>query len=198
MTILYPTSQSYGPSPQIPLNPDLTSGSFESERDAEVELDQRLQRLGAWRVYREVEGRPFGQLPTDDVKGYRIDRVLMPTQAIRDAGWPLGPVGIECKRSNEKIGKPVAQILDYRRALWHHDVVREQWFALGWVFLWPAEPQHGPIASVMAQNRVGTISPSANGLSFMIANHCVAFVAFNGDHRFKDNADSFGRKVGSR
>ena len=30
------------------------------------------------------------------------------------------------------------------------------------------------------------------------ANHCVAFVAHNGNHRFKENADSFGRKVGSR
>jgi hypothetical protein len=166
--------------------------------DAEHELDRRIIASQFFRIERQVEGRPYGPTPTDDVKDYRIDRVLVPLAAAKAAGWSIGPVGIECKRSNVKIGKPIAQALDYRRAFWHTEATPEVWFALGFVFLWPLEVQHGPIASVMAQNRIGTISPNADGLSFMLANHCMASIATDGNCRININADRFGRKVGSR
>ena len=42
----------------------------------------------------------------------RIDRVLLPKLKLVTAGWTHGAIGIEAKRSGEKIGQPLAQMAD--------------------------------------------------------------------------------------
>jgi hypothetical protein len=178
---------------------DVTCGNWVTELEAETELDRRLGSTGLFRIYRQVEGRSYANTPTDDIKGYRIDRVIVPTAAAKGAGWTLGPVGIECKRSGIKIGKPVSQALDYRRAFWHLEESPETWFTLGWVFVWPTMPQAGPILSVMAQNRVGTAWPNeAGGLTLGTAGRSLAHMEPGKPPHFDRKADSVGRKVGSR
>lgn len=178
---------------------DLTCGDWATEAESEAELDRRLNATNLWTIYRQVEGRPYAQAPTDDVKGYRIDRVVFPTLAARLTGWDLGPIGIECKRSGIKIGKPISQALDYRRAFWHLDSSPESWFTLGFVFVWPIHPQGGPIASVMAQNRVGSAFPTdadGDGVSLGVGSQSVRIAGRNVDLRRSLNA--IGRKNGSR
>lgn len=175
----------------------MTYGTWQVESDSCDALDRILERHAFWQVHKEVCGRPTFTGLHQETKGLRIDRVLIPTPKARSAGWCFGPVGIECKRSGEKIGRATSQMLDYQRALWklpNGDV----WFALNWVFLWPARKLGGPVASVMAQNRLGTVSHYMSDLTFDSGGHVMARMKGNGSHEFSTAAESIGRKTGSR
>jgi hypothetical protein len=82
---------------------------------------------------------------------------LIPDNAIRQAGW-RGAIGIEAKRSGEKLGPIIAQAADYQRAVWSMPFGID--IMLRRVFLWPASETFGAIASFMSQNRIGCLLPS--------------------------------------
>lgn len=178
--------------------PDLTCGEWATEKDAEIALDSHIFAAGCFQEpHAQVNGRPLLMAPTNDAKDFRIDRVVLPTKAAKSAGWTLGPIGIECKRSGEKLGRPVSQMLDYRNAAYRLKD-SDTWFLLNWVFLWPAMPLGGPLASVMAQNRVGTVHADNWGtLHFNAGGHTVATAGLTG-FDVRPCADRMGRKVGSR
>lgn len=131
-----------------------TVGGFTTEAESAAEFDRRALATGAWKVYREVEGYPVQPRAFAEMKSLRIDRILTPTDKLRLAGWQHGPVGVELKKSGIKAGPALSQMLDYSRAIWTiqpgHNI------ALELIFLWPAEKQHGTVASIMQQNRIGT------------------------------------------
>jgi hypothetical protein len=135
----------------------LTAGEWDDERDACAALDAMIQSTGLFDIHREVRGHYM--LPRTDTPNRlpRIDRVLFPSsQLIGNLGWRYGPVGVECKRSGEKLGRPVSQMMDYSRAVW--DVGDGLWVNLRYVLLWPLEKQHSELASIMSQNRLGGIA----------------------------------------
>jgi hypothetical protein len=89
-------------------------------------------------------------------------------------------------------------MLDYRKAFWKPDGFKA-WFAVDWVFLFPSATQHGPLASVMSQNRVGTVDiNTGGGLTFMTAAHMLARTSTDGCHEIRPGSNAIGRKVGSR
>lgn len=133
-------------------------------------------------------------LPGSDLQAARIDRLLIPTPELKTQGWTHGPIGIECKSSGTKLGRPLAQILDYSRVAWR---IGETYVVPRFYFLWPMSKVHGPLASVLAHNRIGGAHTSPfTLLQLSCGEQVIARFNQDGSHSFK-SAD-FGRKVGSR
>jgi len=132
-----------------------TAGEYWTEEDACKAFDAAVSRSGAFKFWREVTGECMQPLPGNIIKNkYRIDRVLLPTDKLREAGWTKGLIGVEIKRSKVKAGPPLSQMLDYQRCAWSSP--KNIKVHLDYVFLFPLEKTMGTIASLMAQNRVGT------------------------------------------
>jgi hypothetical protein len=171
-----------------------TPGPWQTEVESEAALDHAIEATGMFIIYRQVRGHYISPRPDTDAKSPRIDRLLLPSPRLQALGWEHGIVGIECKRSGEKIGRPISQMLDYSRALWA--IGDGAYVHCKWMLLWPLQKLGGPLASVMAQNRLGGVMlDSWNGLSFHSGGSRLA--------RFKDGtADvrpvAHGSKVGSR
>jgi len=133
-------------------NSDLTIGEWITEEASCAALDAALDSLGLWKVYHEVNGVLTQPRPVQTRVGVRIDRVLIPTKRLLDMGWKHGAVGIEVKRSGEKIGPAISQAMDYLRAVWQLPSAK---IVLDWVFIWPMFKHSGTIASILAQQRIG-------------------------------------------
>ena len=172
----------------------LTLGSFASEAESARALDEAIEAIGLFRIHREVVGSYLFMRPEAALQTARIDRILIPTPALLEQGWNHGPVGIECKRSGVKLGPPLAQLLDYSRATWQ---IGATWIMPRFYFLWPMAKAHGPLASVLAQNRVGSAFGSRyQRLHLACGEQTIARFARDGGVDCSGNG--FGRKTGSR
>ena len=168
-------------------------GSWDTEDESAAEFDHRIESSGLFeRVFKEVRGYYLTYRPGREDKGARIDRVLLPSKKLRDAGWSR-VIGIELKRSGEKLGRPLAQAIDYTYCAWN---VGHYWMLCENVFLWPFGKQHRAIESVMVHNSVGVIyeQPSAS-LVFQLERQVIRA---NRDGSVTAIEPAAGRKVGSR
>lgn len=85
---------------------------------------------------------------------------------------------MECKKTGEKPGRPLSQAIDYTRSVF--DFTHGFMIMLRWVFVWPLEKQHGALASIMAQNKVGGIQYEDKDFRDCIFKfHCGEQVLFN-------------------
>lgn len=168
---------------------------YQTEQDAAAAFDEAVERTGLFAMHREVRGTLLQPRPGQVDKSVRIDRILIPTPRLGQLGWNLGMVGVEIKRSGIKVGPAIAQAMDYTRAC----------FTIGYgvqiiptmVFLWPADKQHGPLASVLAQNRLGTAETNRwAALRLMSGEMNVLHVSHTGEVRI--GTGTAGAKVGSR
>jgi len=169
---------------------------YATEEEAAEAFDRTVVEhlLGMFSLYREVPGTLIQPRAGQVDKGVRIDRVLMPRRSAAVAGWTLGAVGVEVKRSGAELGLWLAQSMDYMRSTWTVQGISVQ---LGAVFLWPCEKQHGPIASVMSHNRVGSASTSEwVPMYLQMGEETVLRVDRNGSLSF--GTIRSGMKVGSR
>lgn len=138
----------------------VTFGDWLTERESAAAFDAVVD-TDLFDVHREVPGRLVQPRPDQVDKGLRIDRLLVPTGKLVDAGWQHGAVGVEIKRSGISIGPPIAQAMDYSRAVWDVDFGGIQVW-LGYVFIWPMPKQSGVTASILAQHRIGSATSSAH------------------------------------
>ncbi len=168
-------------------------GAWATEEASAAEFDRRIESSGLFsRVFKEVTGYYLTYRPNRQQRNARIDRVLLPGKKLIDAGWTR-VIGVELKRSDEKIGKPLAQAIDYTYCAWN---VGNYWMLCEHVFLWPFEKQNRGIESVMAQNGVGVIyeTPAAP-LVFQLERQVIRV---NRDESTKIAIPESGMKVGSR
>lgn len=198
-----PVDPFWNPAPKLsqpaqvdPYADNYTSGDYATEADSVRAFDELAAASGMFNIYREVTGRMqhlhIGQEGSGRV---RIDRILQPTAQLVEAGWNLGFVGVECKRSGEKIGRPVSQMIDYVRSAWNVGNGIE--VMLSHVFLWPHQGCGGPIASVMAQQRLGVAwRDRDNNLTLCAGGNIHLATIGAGTVTF--NRQPVGRKVGSR
>jgi len=116
----------------------------------------------------------------------------MPSIKLRELGWNIGPICIEVKRSDVKIGKAVAQCIDYRNAVF--EVAPGFFIEPQWIFIFPFRCPSGDIASVMAQNCIGsaTLGPFL-GLKLMAGSPNVLI-----EYQSKVLQPTCGKKIGSR
>lgn len=172
-----------------------TCGEWATERESCAAFDELVARTGAFRVYKEVPGRYTQLRPCQELTTPRIDRVLVPTDELLELGWSLGPVGVECKRSNVRLGPPISQCIDYSRAVWR---IRGNWMWLDWVFIWPAGGTGGTVASILAQQRIGTVNTS-RWYSLNFGTGGQRFAMFDNDGFLTDvKPGRSGRRTGSR
>lgn len=173
-----------------------TSGSYATEESACAAFDRLAEKDPRFsRVYPECWGRYAHQSPYEDETKPRIDRILIPSKALQNAGWLHGPIGVEIKRSGIKVAPPIAQCIDYLRASFCPDEKTMAGFFMpvGMVFLFPCPLIHHGLASVMAQHRVGNCQIGYEGrLDFQFAGKHVLSLSEN-ERNFIPR-----RKVGSR
>lgn len=168
-------------------------GDWASEEASAAEFDRRVEACGLFeRVFREVDGYYCARRPNREEKNAAIDRILMPGKRLIEAGWTRD-IGVELKRSNEKIGRPLAQAIDYTWCVWYvgrHLLVVEN------IFLWPFRRQHRALESIMLQNGVGVVDDSSSAsLIFQLEKQVIRIER---DGSFQVQAPTSGRKVGSR
>jgi len=176
----------------------ITTGAWTDEQTAANAFDgcvEHHERSNLLRVYREMRGTLIQPRCCQHDRAVRIDCVLIPTPKF--AGWTLGAVGLEFKKSGMKIGKPVSQMLDYSRALWKLPPSGIS-IALDWVFLWPAEKEHGDLASLFAQQRIGTAFPSYGGVDFFAGEVRIFQLRHDGTYQIGTVAAEVGKAVGAR
>lgn len=134
---------------------NITIGKWCTEVESVTALDTILgEHKNLWTIYSEVCGQLIQPGYAQQDKSLRIDRILIPRKEFVELGWQHGAIGFECKKSGEKIGPPIAQSTDYSRSLFRLDNGVKIW--LDMVFVWPMAPQHGPLASILYQQRVGS------------------------------------------
>ena len=104
-------------------------------------------------MYREVRGYYLTHRPHREEKTARIDRILIPGQRLRAAGWTT-TIGVELKKSEADFGAAVSQAIDYTYCNWS---VGDYWMYCERIFLWPFDMPGGPLQSVMIQNGIGTV-----------------------------------------
>lgn len=177
------------------VDPSTTSGYWQTEQEAAQAFDKTVDDLGGlFRVYKEVEGRYQYFRPTQDLKTPRIDRILVPTTELKLAGWDLGPIGVELKKSDTKLGPPLCQLIDYTHATWN---INGNWMVPQWYFLWPVEKLTGPLQSILAGQWCGGVyKDQYHRLIFHSAFIIAKLTADDLDIR-ADNTNH-GFKVGSR
>lgn len=174
-----------------------TTGDWATEAASAAAFDRAILQAGLWTRYAEVRGT-LTQPRTGQVdKAVRIDRILTPTTRLLDLGWSHGAIGVEIKRSGEKIGPPIAQAMDYTRAVFtlqDHGSIK---IALDWVFVWPMAKQGGTVASILSQQRVGSAhSDDWTVLQLKAGESNVISISHDGEISIGSGAN--GRKVGSR
>lgn len=172
----------------------LTCGEWAEESVGLDDFDRIVRRSEAFDVLSEVSGYFLQPRADTDVKGARIDRVLIPKRKAIDAGWLDGPIGVEGKKSNHKVGKIISQAIDYSRCVWESP--NGFLFVLRWIFIWPLDNPKADLESIMAQNRIGYAHPSGCGLTFGCGGMNGIQIVADGSVRAKRLP--MGRKVGSR
>lgn len=178
-----------------------TSGDFVDEDAAWTAFDDLVERSRLFHVYKEVEGEYIQPRPETESKGARIDRILVPLPRIIERGWKKGgAIGVEGKRSGKKIGTLVAQAIDYSRCGFRLELPNHNGLIalvmLRWVFVYPVDAIGGDLASLMAQNRIGTCSIRNGDLVFSCNGTNAIKIISNGSFEAKDL--DMGNKRGSR
>lgn len=183
----------------------LTTGGFATEAHAVADIKRRLERIDLFNVYTEVWGTNMHTLRgkekrSDDKtqeKGLRIDMILSPKKELIRLGWNLGAVGVEIKRSGEKLGRVVSQSMDYTRTAFEIEKKGGILTVLRWVFIWHLGKPYGDIQSVMAQNNIGW-AYSDQYSPFVLGCDGTKALEWQSPDRFWIKQPICGTKVGSR
>lgn len=173
----------------------MTATHYINESESAVAFDQAVDSTGLFTIFREVPGTLLQPRPGQIDKGVRIDRILWPNTDLMGRGWRHGCIGVELKRSGVKVGPAIAQAMDYSRSSF--TLPGGVQVVLGLVFLWPVEKQHGPLASILSQGRLGTAEADHwSALKLMSGEATVLHVSHTGEIRV--GTSTAGSKVGSR
>ena len=190
-------------SDQSTIDSKVTCGSFLTETESVKRLESLLVQTGLFNIFSEVTGeyeyRPYYK---ESDKKPRIDFLLTPSVKFINQGWCYGAIGIECKKSNVKIGPPFSQIWDYGTALFRHPTFKVL-IKPDFIFLWPCEKVGGNFASVMSQNRFGSVCENGyrsdwHSMHFYCGESKVFRYDFNKDSVDINRSMNFGKRTGSR
>ena len=192
----------------IPPNaPNVACGDFANEDDSCAAFDAIVESGGFWSVHKEVNGCSIQNYAFQEAKtytangmrfGYRIDRVLVPTNTLIRQGWKHGPIGVELKRSDELFAVPFQQCVDYRRSVFvlPHNFT----LYLDLLFVFPYETPTGELASLCSQNRIGNafINTWDGSLKFYCGNDYRLLTQHKDGKVEVGSFKTFGRKAGAR
>lgn len=169
---------------------------YHTETEVAAAFDTAVATTGLFNSHPEVPGTLIQPRPGQVDKTLRIDRLLIPNDKLLALGWRHGIIGVELKRPDAHLGRALAQAMDYTRAVW---TLPGSLFAVvtPWVFVYPFDKQHGDLASVMAQHRIGTATTNNwSPLRLTAGEAVVLHVAHTGEVRL--GLGSAGTKAGRR
>lgn len=100
-----------------------TCNNFQTEKEAEQFFDSCVNS-DFFVAEKQVKGRRiYDDKPqkADQQNGQNLkpDRILYPTKLAFDSGWKWGPIGVEIKKSDIKVGPVFTQVLEQRQALYY-------------------------------------------------------------------------------
>lgn len=167
-------------------------GDWADEAGACAEFDRRIAGSGLFRSYPEVNGFYLAARVHRQPKSARIDRILIPTPKLKDAGW-TSTIGVEIKASGEKLGPALCQAIDYTYAAFD---IGGTFVHPEMIFLWPLQKQTRAVKSVMVQNGIGEVYDSRTDLLVFNSEH--ALIRIGRDGSVKTAPHVAARKVGSR
>ncbi len=177
-----------------------TQDGFPTENDADERFEALMLEIGLFRPIKQVIGFYRYYKIDSEFKMPRIDWILLPMEKAWRRGWGNGAIGIESKKSNTKLGRPISQIMDYSNAVWLGP--KNVLIQCKYYFLWPCEKLSGDIASIMAQNRFGTVCENGSRgddwhrITFYCGEQAV--IRHNITQDKTDIGGNFGNKTGSR
>lgn len=173
----------------------MNAAAHERVREADLEdgLAAFLEASALFRVFRQVMGRPLWTA-CPGAGHVRCDLLLLSSKRGLGAGWTHGPILIEVKRHGEPVGPAISQMMDYLRCSWL--LPNGVPVMVSWAFVYPADRMHGPLASVCAQNRVGTASLDGGELTCCCGEQRVLTVCEGGVLRVGEVR--IGQRFGSR
>ena len=174
-------------------------GNWQTEDESGAAFDRIIAAAGIFESIAEVDGYYLAARPNRQPKTARIDRILFPKKPLKDAGWS-SPIGIEIKRSGEKLGPALCQAIDYTYAAFE---VRSVFIHPAMIFLWPLVMPCRAVQSVMVHNGVGAVHVDDNGelrfeSEYTLIGHRPDGPMSPGTYQLRVASHIAGRKVGSR
>jgi len=173
-------------------------GNWDKEADSVSYLDKIIRSTSLFTIYPEITGNLLFMKPHQKQQGMRIDMIISPKPAMVLAGWDRGAIGIECKKSGEKINHAFAQACDYSNTLWQ--LPNGFTTMCEFSFLWPFPKMGGFAASQMAQCKIGTLSHKDGNwpvLKFFCGESKVIKIDLT-NNQVEIGKLNFGNKTGSR
>jgi len=179
-----------------------------NEPQAKKYLEEIIPRE-YFNIYKECKGdiqfiKPIKQLyikwkKTKIPEYLKIDYILEPTEKLIDAGWELGCIGVEVKRTNERMyGKILSQIFDYQNCFFKLPGNKNK-IPLSMIFLFPYERFYGLMASIMLQEGIGVIKPYQQQRGFdLLHGHGLYRILSVWDEGVEIHRPRFGYVIGSK
>ncbi len=170
-----------------------TCGNFKEEKDAEDCLFTFLQSTKLFSLYRQLDGVPIFRHHLQQIQDVRCDILALP---ISDTIF-TGAIVIEAKKTGEKIGPGISQLLDYLHSVF---TVRN---GIGVIptlgLLFPCHKQNSATASWMQHQHIGTIETNDYKRHLLVYSGEERLLEFgeDGSLLFSKKSKS-GRKMGSR
>jgi hypothetical protein len=143
--------------PEDNISNEKTAGNFTDENEACDSFDRIITDSDLFTVYKEVTGKMiFNRFYKKEIINPRIDRILTPKIKLINAGWDNGIIGVEIKRSGKKVGRPIAQSMDYLDSAWFITPANLA-VLLSHVCLYPCDQLYNNVGSICSQNHIGQI-----------------------------------------
>lgn len=176
------------------INNNVTQGEFATEKEAADWLFHFLESTQNFHIYRELCGSLLHKKHRQkEVSRLRCDFLLIPFASSK---IKFGAVVIEAKRSGEKIGPSLSQLMDYLNCSF--EVENGINVIPSYGFSFPCQPQHCAVASIMSHQGIGSCSITWNGeVVFSIGEERILQFDRFGEITFLKESKS-GKGVGSR
>jgi hypothetical protein len=174
---------------------NVTTGTWETEADAENALVDFLEDTGLFYIYQQVEGSPLKLCHFKEYQNCRADILALPSEKFLSMGWSDGAIVFEVKRPGEKIGPAISQLWDYLNSGWK--IVGGVVVVPTYAFIFSAIKQVEAIASVMAQNHIGT-AQIKDGLLYLYCGHQLVMRVWQSGMIERMGKHNFGKRIGSR
>ena len=170
-----------------------TTGNYETEEDARNDFVSHVNEEH-WRVEEQVTGEVVLPKLGADKRRVCADVVLFPQKRLIEAGWLVGPVCVELKRSGVKLGPVISQAMDYMRCVFNGRYGLKFMPQFGVVF--PLARVGETAQAIMSHNRIGHSHIGQDGCLRLYLNGVLAYTETGGV--FLRAAQKSGRKFGSR
>jgi len=175
-----------------------TTGNFSTHKAAEAFFDKMLGSE-FFRIEKEVMGRRlFDDKPVWGGNGQimRLDRILHPTEKARNIGWKYGAIGVEIKKTGEKIGGVFTQVLEQRQGLYQSNELRGTRILPTVFAIFPSENPGGVIHSLAISQVILFCFPMDDSIIFTDGNYKI--ISISEDHFYVNPKWSPSTRKGHR